>query len=65
MKKYTLTIIYDDRTGELESLTEKIDEEQNNPLSITASAYVMEQIDNAHLIEELCVPFPGECIGES
>jgi len=65
MKKYTLTIIYDDKTGELESLKETVDEERNHPLSVTASAYVMQKIDDAHLIAELCVPFPGECIGES
>ena len=65
MKKYTLTIIYNDNTEELESLKETIDIERDTPISINASPKVMQKIDDARLIEELCIPYPGECIGES
>ena len=65
MKKYTLTIIYNDKTGDMDSLTENVEELDSYPISVTASAKGMEQIDEAGLIKELCVPFPGVCIGES
>ena len=49
----------------MDSLTENVEELDSYPISVTASAKVMEQIDEAGLIKELCVPFPGVCIGES
>ena len=51
MKKYTLTIIYNDNTEELESLKETIDIERDTPISINASPKVMQKIDDARLIE--------------
>lgn len=64
MKTYTLTIRFNEKTEELESIKEhiSIDEE---PLAITASPEVMEKIDKANLIEAVLVPYPGECVGEA
>jgi glycyl-tRNA synthetase alpha subunit len=64
MKKYTLEIIYDEITGELESLKEFITEKES-VLAITASEEIMEKITKADLIESLLVPCPGECVGET
>ena len=64
MKTYTLTIIYNDKTDELESLEERIAEKEA-PLSIDASPGTMEKIFQADLIEDLLVPHPGERVGEA
>jgi len=64
MKTYTLTIIYNDKTDELESLEERIAEKEA-PLSIDASPDTMEKIFQADLIEDLLVPHPGERVGEA
>jgi hypothetical protein len=64
MKTYTLTIIYNDKTDELESLEERIAEKEA-PLSIDANPDTMEKIFQADLIEDLLVPHPGERVGEA
>jgi|ETNmetMinimDraft_2_1059921.scaffolds.fasta_scaffold637445_1 hypothetical protein len=64
MKTYTLTIVYNENTGELESLEEKIDEHLD-PVPICASEEVMEKISDAGLIEPLLWSCPGECVGET
>lgn len=64
MKTYTLTIIYNETTGELESLEEKIDEEQP-VIAINASEEVMGKISDAGLVESLLMSHPGECVGEA
>ncbi len=64
MKTYTLTIIYNEKTGELESLEERVTE-SNTPLAIEASPETMEKIFQADLIEDLLVPHPGERVGEA
>jgi len=64
MKTYTLTIIYNDVTGELQSLEETIDTEET-PIAINASAEVMGNITEAGLVEPLLMPHPGECVGEA
>ena len=64
MKTYTLTIIYNDVTGELKSLEETIDTEET-PITINASAEVMGKITEANLVEPLLMPHPGECVGEA
>ena len=43
MKTYTLTIIYNELTGELESLEERVTEKET-PLAIDASPDTMEKI---------------------
>jgi|TARA_R110000824_G_scaffold248026_4_gene437138 hypothetical protein len=64
MKTYTLTIIYNEKTGELTSLEEHLDEEQ--PLiAINASEEVMGKISDAGLVEPLLMSYPGECVGEA
>jgi len=64
MKTYTLTIIYNEETGELKSLEEKI-EEHTGLIAINASEEVMDKISAAGLIESLLVSHPGECVGEA
>ena len=64
MKIYTLRIVYNDKTGELKSLDEIIEEDEE-PISITASPHVMEAIAKADLIEQLLVSHPGESVGEA
>ena len=64
MKIYTLRIVYNDKTGELKSLDEIIEEDEA-PISITASPHVMEAIAKADLIEQLLVSHPGESVGEA
>ena len=64
MKTYTLTIIYNDVTGELQSLEEKVEDNQE-PIAINASAEVMGKITEAGLVEPLLMPHPGECVGEA
>jgi hypothetical protein len=64
MKTYTLTVRFNEKTEELESLEERISVDED-PLAITASPEVMEKIDSADLIELVLVPFPGECVGEA
>ena len=64
MKTYTLTIIYNEVTGELQSLEEKVDTEEI-PVAINASAEVMGKITEAGLVEPLLMPHPGECVGEA
>jgi len=64
MKTYTLTIVVNETTGELESLEEKIDVEENH-IAINASEEVMSKIEQAGLIESLLVSYPGECVGEA
>tara|TARA_R100000781_G_scaffold114839_2_gene87184 strand:- start:3571 stop:3765 length:195 start_codon:yes stop_codon:yes gene_type:complete len=64
MKIYTLTIIVNETTGQLESLEEKIDYDKT-PVAINASEEVMEKIDQAGLIEPLLMSLPGECVGEA
>ena len=64
MKTYTLTIRFNEKTEELESLDEHISIEQE-PVAITASPEVMDKLDQADLIEAVLVPFPGECVGEA
>jgi|TARA_B100001540_G_C15463171_1_gene486578 hypothetical protein len=64
MKTYTLTIIVNEITGELESLEEKIDYDER-PVAINASEEVMEKIHKAGLIEPLLMALPGECVGET
>jgi hypothetical protein len=64
MKTYTLTIIYNEKTGELASLEEHLDEEQ--PLiAINAGEEVMGKISDAGLVEPLLMSYPGECVGEA
>tara|TARA_Y100000748_G_C15310028_1_gene415814 strand:+ start:487 stop:678 length:192 start_codon:yes stop_codon:yes gene_type:complete len=63
MKKYTLTIIYNEKDSEIESLTEKTLED-NDPLTINASPYVMEAFAQANLIGTLA-EFNGEYVGEA
>ena len=64
MKTYTLTIIVNETTGELESLEEKMDIDED-PIAINASEEVMTKIDQAGLIESLLMSYPGECVGEA
>ena len=64
MKTYTLTIVVNERTGELESLEEKIDIDEA-PIAINASEEVMESIQEAGLVAELLMCYPGECVGEA
>jgi|TARA_R110000751_G_scaffold291016_1_gene397819 hypothetical protein len=64
MKTYTLTIIYNETTGELESLEERIDED-TEPVAINASEEVMNKISAAGLVESLLMSYPGECVGEA
>ena len=64
MKTYTLTIIYNEETGELESLEEKIDQ-HTDPIAINASEEVMNKISDAGLVEPLLMSYPGECVGEA
>ncbi len=64
MKTYTLTIIYNEKTGDLESLEERITEKES-PLAIDATEETMEKIFQADLIEDLLVPHPGERVGEA
>ena len=64
MKTYTLTIIVNEVTGELESLEEKIDIDEA-PIAINASEEVMMKIDEAGLVEPLLMALPGECVGEA
>tara|TARA_R100001463_G_scaffold81001_6_gene135476 strand:+ start:2347 stop:2538 length:192 start_codon:yes stop_codon:yes gene_type:complete len=63
MKKYTLTIIYNEIDGEIESLVEKTLED-DNPLTINASPDVMEAFAEANLIGTLA-EFNGEYVGEA
>jgi len=64
MKVYTLRIVYNDKTGELESLEEKI-LDKAEPVAIEASKKVMEAFAEANLIGEVLMNYPGECIGET
>jgi len=64
MKTYTLTIIVNETTGQLESLEEKIDYD-DVPIAINASEEVMEKISEAGLVEPLLMSLPGECVGEA
>tara|TARA_R100000734_G_scaffold3659_1_gene3256 strand:+ start:253 stop:486 length:234 start_codon:yes stop_codon:yes gene_type:complete len=64
MKKYTLEIIYDEKSGDLISLKEIISNKEDK-IAITASAEAMDSIVTADLVEELLVPCPGEIVGES
>ena len=64
MKTCTLTIIVNETTGELESLEEKIDIDEA-PIAINASEEVMESIQEAGLVGELLMCYPGECVGEA
>ena len=64
MKTYTLTIIVNETTGELESLEEKMDIDED-PIAINASEEVMAKIDQAGLIKPLLMSYPGECVGEA
>ena len=63
MKTYTLTIVVNETTGELESLEETIDVDET-PIAINASEEVM-KIDKAGLVEPLLMGHPGECVGEA
>tara|TARA_Y100000004_G_scaffold99908_1_gene112006 strand:+ start:29951 stop:30148 length:198 start_codon:yes stop_codon:yes gene_type:complete len=65
MKKYTLEIIYNEITGELESLHETVTSKGEKNIPILATPHVMEAIDKANLIEDLLVPYPGAVVGES
>ena len=64
MKKYTLEIIYNDKTGDLVSLKEMISEDDDK-IAVTASHKAMDSIVTADLVEELLIPCPGEIVGES
>jgi hypothetical protein len=64
MKIYTLRITYDDKTGDVKSLDEKITEEESS-LTINASPHVMEAFERANLIGEVLVEFSGEQVGEA
>ena len=64
MKTYTLTIVYNEEDGSIESLEEKIDVAEE-PIAINASQEVMERISAAGLIECLLMDHPGECVGEA
>jgi hypothetical protein len=64
MKTYTLTVIYNEETDELESLEEKI-EEHTSLIAINASEEVMDKISAAGLVESLLMSYPGECVGEA
>tara|TARA_R110000751_G_scaffold121797_1_gene222341 strand:+ start:208 stop:402 length:195 start_codon:yes stop_codon:yes gene_type:complete len=64
MKTYTLTIVVNETTGELESLEETIDVDET-PIAINASEEVMMKIDKAGLVEPLLMGHPGECVGEA
>lgn len=64
MKTYTLTIIVNETTGQLESLEEKIDYD-DVPVAINASEKVMKKISEAGLVEDLLMSLPGECVGEA
>ena len=55
--------IYDEKIEELDSLEEKIVEKINH--DIVDDPSVIEQIDEADLVEELLLPFSGETIGEA
>ena len=64
MKIYTLTISYNDVTGELETLEEKVVEKEA-PLTINASPDVMEAFAQADLIGKVLAEFNGEQVGEA
>ena len=64
MKIYTLTITYNESTGEIESLVEKSTEKEL-PLTINASPDVMEAFAQANLIGEVLAEFNGEQVGEA
>ena len=64
MKIYTLTITYNDKTEELETLEEKVIENEE-PIAIDASPEVMEKLFQADLIKDLLLPCPGERVGEA
>jgi hypothetical protein len=64
MKKYILTITYDDDMDEIESLVEKTTEDEK-PLTINASPEVMEAFAQADLIGEVLAKFDGEYVGEA
>ena len=64
MKVYTLRIVYNETTGELDSLEEKILDKEE-PVAIEASPEVMEAFAEANLIGEVLMKYPGECIGET
>ena len=64
MKIYTLTITYNDVTGDIESLVEKTTEKES-PLTINASPDVMEAFAQADLIGSVLAEFNGEQVGEA
>ena len=64
MKTYTLRIIYNERTGELQSLEETISQDET-PIAIECAPYIMEKLDQAGLIDVLLVDHPGERVGEA
>tara|TARA_R110002020_G_scaffold81698_2_gene202707 strand:- start:372 stop:566 length:195 start_codon:yes stop_codon:yes gene_type:complete len=64
MKVYTLRIVYNETTGELESLEEKILDKEE-PVAIEASPKVMEAFAEANLIGEVLMLYPGVTIGET
>mgnify|MGYP003121645270 CR=1 FL=1 len=53
-----------EKTDELESLEEKIDIDEP-PVAISASKEVMASIQEANLVAELLMCYPGECVGEA
>ena len=64
MKKYTLEIVYNDKTGEMISLREKV-ATKNERIAITASPNAIKQITEANLVEDIILPCPGEVVGET
>ena len=65
MKKYILTIVYNEETDTVETLEERVDIKEEQPIAINASQEVMEKISAAGLIEPLLMGLPGECVGET
>ena len=62
MKKYTLIIIYNEKTEKLEVLKESI---TNLKPKIVMRPKIIKLIEKANLIDELVIPFDGEILGES